>query len=231
MRVRIPPSNVCVKDTLDRKLTNAGCIGWRDVSSDKGRDREPLSDVTWQKTTRYTDWLNSMIDRTNGSTSATKRYRLPTEAEWGYAARAGTKTAHSFGDDPAELCDYANGADPNIGSLFWVNWKCQRDDGHGIKSADDGTGRTAAQTGSYKPNNFGLFDVHGNVAEWVSACWQPVLGKQVSAQESAACSRRVVRGGSWRGSASALRSSARNAVPPSVARPTIGFRGVREIEK
>lgn len=226
--------NACVKDTLDRKLTNAGCTVRRDVSDDKGRDRQPVSDVTWQEAMRYTDWLSGTIDRTNASASATKRYRLPTEAEWEYSARGvptEKQTAYSFGDNPAQLCDYANGAGPNIKSLFWVNWKCERVVGNGLESADDGTGREAAQTGSYKPNTWGLFDVHGNVAEWVSDCWQPVLGKQVSAQESTACSRRVVRGGSWRSDPSALRSAARNAVPPSVARPTIGFRVVREIEK
>lgn len=213
--------NACVKATEDLKLAESGCSGWRDVSGEGGHDRDPVSGVTWDEARRYVAWLNTTL---GGGSKQQTRYRLPTETEWEFAARAGTDTAYSFGDDPKDLCKYANGADSSIGSLVWINWHCRSDD----------VGRAAAQTGSYPPNDWKLFDVHGNVAEWVEDCWQPSLEaipKDGTALNAEPCERRVVRGGSWRSDPSALRSAARNAVPPSVARTTIGFRVVREMEK
>jgi formylglycine-generating enzyme required for sulfatase activity len=88
--------------------------------------------------------------------------------------------------------------------------------------------------GRYRANAWGLHDMLGNAWEWVQDCWHesyagaPTDG---SSWEGAGCERRVVRGGSWRSGANALRSAARNAFPPDHRRPTIGFRVVRELRE
>ena len=113
-------------------------------------------------------------------------FRLPSEAEWEYACRAGTQTAYSFGDDPAQLGDYA-----------WY-------------SAN--SGEETHPVGQLKPNAFGLCDMHGNVWEWQSDRWHddyngaPTDG---SAWEISNSDRRVLRGGSWYSDAESLRCAVR----------------------
>ena len=82
-----------------------------------------------------------------------KRYRLPTEAEWEYAARAGSTTKYHFGNDEAQLCEYGNHADSGT-DYEWRNTACS-----------DGESKCTAEVGQYKPNAFGLYDVNGNVYE------------------------------------------------------------------
>jgi formylglycine-generating enzyme required for sulfatase activity len=144
-----------------------------------GRGRRPVINVSWEDAKEYTAWLS----RKTG-----KAYRLLTEAEWEYAARAGTTTKFSFGDDDRELGEHA-----------WFN-------------ANSG-GRTQV-VGQKKANTLGLHDMHGNVWEWVEDCWHDSY-KGASADGSTwttSCtdgSRRVVRGGSWGGSPRDLRSASR----------------------
>ena len=97
----------------------------------------------------YAAWL---------SRTTLRAYHLPTEAEWEYAARAGSNTAYYFGEDPRGLCDHANGAD-QITAFQWGNLTCS-----------DGVGVQTARVGRYQPNGFGLYDVLGNVSEWVQDC-------------------------------------------------------------
>lgn len=212
--------NACVVASVNDP---EGCRGLRDVSgrNPRYRDRDPVTDVTWSDAQSYVKWLNK----------ATKQpktlYRLPTEAEWEYAARAGLDgKLYGFGDDMGKLCDYGKGADGNIGSLAWVNLACKN-------ARSDTDARSASQVGRFKPNDWDLFDMHGNVAEWVEDCWQDgydeTLANAAARDGPANCARRVIRGGSWRSGPAALRSSARNAAPPSVARSTIGFRIVRDL--
>lgn len=132
-----------------------------------GRRQRPAIHVSWADAQRYVNWLSA---QTGGD------YRLPSEAEWEYAARAGTTTKYSWGDELGE-----NRA--NCGRGCASRWF-----------------HKTAPIGSYEPNAFGLFDMHGNVAEWVQDCWNesydgaPLDG---SAWLVGECRRRVVRGGSW----------------------------------
>ena len=114
---------------------------------------QPVVCVSWNDARRYIDWLN---EETGGG------YRLPSESEWEYAVRAGSGSRYHFGDDESELCRYGNVADttrlPNGNS--WTN----------KVNCSDGAVYPAA-VGSYRPNPFGLYDMHGNVWEWVADCW------------------------------------------------------------
>ncbi|MBS1154738.1 MAG: hypothetical protein H6R07_662 [Proteobacteria bacterium] len=131
-----------------------------------------------------------------------QRYRLPTEAEWEYAARAGTTTAYSFGDDPKELGRYA--------------W-------HGEDFASGST----HPFGQKAPNPWGLYDMHGNVWEWVQDGYDEHYYANSPAQDPQGprtSSSRVVRGGSWHESATSWRSAFRRSYAPDYRGISIGFR-------
>ena len=144
----------------------------------------PAVCINWRDAKAYVAWLSSKTGRT---------YRLLTEAEWEYAARAGTISRYHFGDDANALCGYGNAADQSTmrgvaGASGWAVVTC--DDGHAF----------TAPAGSFSANAFGLYDLHGNVWEWTEDCWNdsydgaPVDG---SAWTTGDCSFRVIRGGSW----------------------------------
>ena len=144
-----------------------------------GRGRRPVINVSWDDANEYAAWL---------SAQTSKRYRLPTEAEWEYAARAGSTTKYHFGDEESQLCRYGNHADTNT-DYDWRNQSCS-----------DGVGKRTAAVGRYQPNAFGLYDVHGNVYEWVQDCWNDSYAGAPgdgSAWTSGECGLRVIRGGSW----------------------------------
>ena len=186
----------------------------RERANDRGggRGRRPVVNVSWEDAVAYTKWLS-------GQTG--ERYRLPSEAEWEYAARAGTETKYHFGKEKSELCLYGNHADRST-NIEWRNQTCS-----------DGVGRQTALVGTYQPNGFGLYDMHGNVLEWVQDCGNlsyqgaPTNG---SAWESGDCSTRVLRGGSWRDDPWELRSAYRlRSIPPSGRLSLVGFRVARTI--
>jgi formylglycine-generating enzyme required for sulfatase activity len=137
------------------------CKGKRDAAKEGERPQEPVSNVSWQEATDFSKWLSTIITKElqeKDPDHPAVTYRLPTEKEWEYAARAGTTTAYAFGDEVRKLCQFANGADQSVGSLAWVNYTC-----------NDGFGRRVAPVGSFKPNDWKLHDMHGNVWEWVCA--------------------------------------------------------------
>jgi len=153
--------------------------GWRDFSGwGRGR-RRPVNDVSWYDASAYAAWLSSQTG---------KRHRLPTEAEWEYAARAGTTTKYSWGND----------IDVNRANCYGCASQWDRE--------------TTAPVGTFSANRWGLHDMHGNVKEWVQDCWNenyegaPIDG---SVWRSGDCDKRVLRGGSWYTRPSSLRSAAR----------------------
>jgi formylglycine-generating enzyme required for sulfatase activity len=167
----------------------------------------PVVCVSWHDAQAYVAWLR----RRTG-----KPYRLPTEAEWEYAARAGTKTAYSFGNDANTLCAHARFAD--LGSQF--SWR------DGCRS--DVVTYGPLPVGSLKPNPWGLFDMHGNAWEWVEDCWTPnaleipVDGSAFSRPGN--CEVGVVRGGSFAVGSRRVRSAIRVPMKTTMQAYNNGFR-------
>jgi formylglycine-generating enzyme required for sulfatase activity len=167
----------------------------------------PVVCISWHEAQAYVAWLRRRTGRP---------YRLPTEAEWEYAARAGTRTIYSFGDDPAALCVYGRFAD--LGSSFPWRGGCRSD------TATDGP----IPVGQLKPNPWGIFDMHGNAWEWVEDCWTPTA-LEIPPDGSAfsrpgTCELVVVRGGSWAIGFQRLRSATRVRHLAASHYPHIGFR-------
>ena len=158
-----------------------------------------MIDVSWEDAVAYAEWL---------SVQTGERYRLPSEAEWEYAARAGSTTKYGWGNDIGH-----NRA--NCG-------------GCGSQWDDEKT----APVGSFNPNAFGLHDMHGNLWEWVQDCWNgsyqgaPADG---SAWTSGDCERRVLRGGSWYNRPGNLRAADRSRVHHRRGGYGNGFRVARTL--
>ena len=176
-----------------------------------GRGRRPVIRVFWGDAVAYTEWLSEKTG---------ERYRLPSEAEWEYAARAGSETKYHFGDEESQLCRYGNHADTST-DYRWRNQACS-----------DGVGKQTATVGRYQPNAWGLHDMHGNLWEWVQDCWNdsyrgaPTDG---SAWETGNCKTRVMRGGCWYDPPENLRAANRSR-PISGARSYgEGFRVARTL--
>ena len=169
-----------------------------------GRGRRPVIRVSWNEAVEYAAWLSQQTG---------KHYRLPTEAEWEYAARGGTDTAYWWGNEmkPGFANCTSCGTPPDE--------------------------RQTMPVGSFKPNPFGLYDTVGNVREWVQDCWHdsyqgsPSDGSAWEKEHNGNCNGRVHRGGAFRSvNKGNVRSSSR-AMYRADARPDhVGFRLVREIE-
>jgi formylglycine-generating enzyme required for sulfatase activity len=165
-----------------------------------GRGSRPVVNVNWADAQQYVAWFSRMTGR---------RYRLLTEAEWEYAARAGSTSAYYWGD-----------------SIGRGNANC-----NGCGSEWDG--RETSPSGSFKPNAFGLYDMHGNVWQWVEDCFAasyndaPTDG---SARTTGDCTRRVVRGGSWLDSPENLRAAVRAGIT-DVRNGSLGFRVARTLDQ
>jgi formylglycine-generating enzyme required for sulfatase activity len=172
------------------------------------RDVWPVASVTWNSIPAYMTWLNGQA---GGGTTLVRAggagaYRLPSEAEWEYAARAETTTAYAFGDDPAGLGDYA-----------WFNGNIE--------------GRPPP-VGSKSANQFGLYDSHGSVSEWVQDCYADsyaALPRDGSAYATEECSDRVLRGGSSFNFPQSLRSADRNGDNPDNRFIWVGVRVARTL--
>jgi formylglycine-generating enzyme required for sulfatase activity len=164
-----------------------------------GRGDRPVINVSWNDAKQYAAWLSRITG---------KEYRLLTEAEWEYAARAGTTTTYPWGDD--------------IGK---GNADCA--------DCDNQTQAAPAPVGSFKPNAFGLYEMYGNVWEWVEDPWHnsyegsPTDGSPWL--EDGNASRRVVRGGSWISNSQFLRAASRFGNPPGYRDIIIGFRLARTL--
>ena len=178
---------------------------WRNPGYSVGDDH-PAVCVSWNDAEAFIAWLVAQTG---------KAFRLPSESEWEYAVRAGSSTKYHFGNSESQLCRYANHADTST-DFSWRNESCS-----------DGVGKRTATVGRYQPNSYGLYDMHGNVWEWVADCWNDSYAGAPSdgrAWELGDCNLRVVRGGSWLYAPRALRSAFRNSYTRSVRDYNIGFR-------
>ena len=161
-----------------------------------GNDDAPVGNVSWNDTQQFIEWLSNVTQ---------KKYRLPSEAEWEYAARGGTQTRYWWGDQLQS--DMAN---------------CR-----GCGGAYDPS--QPLKVGSFKPNPFGLHDMGGSIDQWVEDCWHkdyqgaPIDG---SAWIDKNCAARVIRSGSWKNDASYIRPASRDRYDTGVRYPTHGFRVV-----
>jgi len=184
---------------------------WRDPGF-RQSERDPAVCISWDDARAYTEWLT----RQTG-----KAYRLLSEAEWEYAARAGTTTARSWGSDSASACGYANVHDStskSVNGFTWENHAC-----------DDGVAQTAA-AGSYQANAFGLHDMLGNVWEWTADCWNDSYAgapSDGSAWTGGNCEKRVLRGGSWVSEPRDVRSAYRIRLGSGGRSNGLGFRVAR----
>lgn len=180
-------------------------------------DRDPVVCVSHADAEAYAAWLSRKTGKT---------YRLPTEAEWEYAARAGTATARFWGDDRPLACKFANVAD----ETFLKGHGHPADGSDDYFKCDDGFSETSP-VGSFSPNGFGLHDMLGNVWQLTSDCWNesydnaPTDG---SASKSGECTARPIRGGSWNDRARYVRTGARDHTDDTVRDTGVGFRLVRE---
>ncbi|MCP5158780.1 MAG: SUMF1/EgtB/PvdO family nonheme iron enzyme [Gammaproteobacteria bacterium] len=176
-----------------------------------GRGRRPVINVSWTDAKTYTEWLSQQTGQ---------RYRLPTEAEWEYAARAGTATSRYWGDDPDEGCAFANAADLD-GKQVFVGWT--------IMQCHDGQVYTAP-VGNYQNNDFGLYDMAGNVLEWTCSLYDKESQAPVQrCQEPGGNQEFVVRGGSWSDEPRSVRSADRHRSRFDFQDYFLGFRIVREL--
>lgn len=180
-----------------------GCGGYRPDDRGWGRGNRPVINVSWDDTQRYLRWLTS---RTG------KRYRLLSEAEWEYAARAGTTTPFAFGATIS----------PNQAN--YVGTSAYAGGPNGIHR-----GQTVV-VGSFRPNAWGLYDMHGNVWEWVEDCSnESYVGapSDGSAWTGGGCSKRILRGGSWYSESRNLRSAIRVRAETDFRILYYGFRVAR----
>ena len=164
-----------------------------------GRGRRPVINVSWDDAKEYVAWLSA-------ETGA--EYRLPSEAEWEYAARAGASTKYGWGNEIG--VNRANCLGDNCGD----QWEY------------------TAPVGSFAPNGFGLHDMHGNVWEWVEDCWNGSYAGAPSnggAWLSVDCTVRVLRGGSWLNSPRLLRAAYRDGDPTGSRFSIDGFRVARTL--
>jgi sulfatase modifying factor 1 len=215
-----PVHEVCISDFSIGKytVTNAQFKKFRPQhnsgtsdGSNLDEDRQPVVNVSWEDAVAYAKWLSEKTGQT---------YRLPTEAEWEYAARAGTKTSRFWGDNPDLACKYANVADLTA-KKRWPSWT--------VFACDDGY-EVAAPVGSFQPNAYGLYDMLGNVWQWCEDVYNSEaytkLPKDNPVYEGMG-EYRVMRGGGWSNGPLGIRSSHRVGLSPSFGHRALGFRLVR----
>lgn len=206
-------------DQWDACVIDGACEGNSPSSQGWGRGNRPVINVSWYDAQLYVAWLNERVRSSVQGASApppdasatppSGPYRLLTEAEWEYAARAGTTTAYYWGDDRRKGMANCDGCGSE-----WDN-------------------QQTAPVGSFPPNPFGLYDMAGNVLQWTEDCYHenyngaPTDG---SAWKGRICDARMMRGGSWFNSTYYIRASQRFIVSPHFRANNAGFRVAKTLE-
>ena len=194
-----PSTHEVTFDEWDACVADGGCGGYRPSDRGWGRGGRPVIHVNWKDARSYASWLS----RQTGET-----YRLPSEAEWEYAARAETATKYSWGNEIG--ANRANCDNDHCGD----QWKY------------------TAPVGSFSPNGFGLYDMHGNVWEWVEDCWNAGYAGAPSdggARRSGDCAKRVLRGNGWGANPRSLRATYRFGFTTGNRVNDVGFRVARTL--
>ena len=181
------------------QCADAGICKHRPDDHGWGRGDRPAINISWDDAKLFVAWLSQKTGQ---------KYRLPSEAEWEYAARAGTKTP------------------------FW--WGREAGTGHAqCDTCGSQTTKQVAVTGSYRPNGFGLYDTAGNAAEWVEDCWNDNYRnapRDGAAWTSGDCRLRVLRGGNFLSKATEVRSASRFRYDVDVRYYANGFRVMRDLQ-
>jgi formylglycine-generating enzyme required for sulfatase activity len=173
-------------------------------------EQQPVTEVSWSEANAFARWLSEQTGR---------RYRLPTEAEWEYAARATSTTARYWGDDSSAACDYANVADKTAQRVWGAGTIHQCDDGYAV----------VAPVASYRPNAFKLYDMLGNVSEWTCSEYRNNYDNaETRCTGEHQGNHRTVRGGSWKDYPRLVRAADRNGRDPDSHDNDLGFRLVLE---
>ena len=206
----------CIILTRD-SAQDTGGADWRSPGfAQTGRD--PVVCVDWDDAQAYVQWLNAKLHRVSRDS-----YRLLTEAEWEYAARAGTRTRYYWGDDGDDACRFANTADQSAHRRYLS-----------LKTVDCDDGFTATSpVGSFPANPFGLYDMAGNAFQWVADCYHPSYAgapRDGSAWISGDCAEHVIRGGSLGHMPRLLRSAYRFKDLTDHRSVFLGFRVAKEID-
>ena len=189
-------------DEWDACLDDGRCNGWRPTAP-WGRKKMPVVNVSRFDVEAYIAWLNRIVGKT--------KYRLPSEAEWEYAARANSTAPFNLGAsvEPEQANFYARTGPSSIRYR-----------------------KKTTVVGSFPRNSFDLHDTHGNVAEWISDCWHDDYTnapKNGSSWGRMPCRYGVVRGGSWKSKLSDLRLANRHRMNPGVRDNSVGFRVARDL--
>jgi sulfatase modifying factor 1 len=215
-----PVHQVCVSDFYlgAYEVTNAEYKKYNPThnsgSSQGGNldaDTQPVVNVTWEDAVAYSTWLSHQSGQS---------YRLPTEAEWEYAARAGSEGSRFWGNSADEACKYANVADLTAQKQWhtWTAFAC--DDGYAV----------AAPVGSFQANNYGIYDVLGNVWEWCLDVYNSEAYSKLPKDNpmyGGMGEYRVMRGGGWSNGPLGVRSSHRVGLSPDFGHHSLGFRLVK----
>lgn len=205
-----------VWDNANQRFADIPDRTWRNPGLKSEPDEQhPVTCVGYEDAVAYARWL---------STTTGKRYRLPSESEWEYAARAGSDRKRFWGDDPSEGCSYANIYDLTARRVYPLAWR--------HAGCVDGFA-DVAPVGSLIPNAWGLHDMIGNVWEWVGDCFttsKEGRPKDQRAWEWAGCAERSLRGGSWMTAPDRSRVAYPAGDPIGDRYSFLGFRVARELE-
>lgn len=203
------------EESTGRIADRRGMTWQNDYSGERAADNLPVVHVSWNDAKAYADWLSQ---RTG------KRYRLPSEAEFEYALRSGSTTRYPWGDGNPDkvIGNFTGEGDRSPSKRSWSSAFPRYSDGSW------GPNRVKA----YDPDAFGLYDMEGNVSEWVEDCWHDNYVR--APRDSAAwvnpgCERRVVRGGSWGSDPDQVRSAFRLAAAADTRSARVGFRVARDL--
>jgi formylglycine-generating enzyme required for sulfatase activity len=218
-----PAHEVCISDFYIGKyeVTNAQYKKFRPKhssgnyeDSNLDEDKLPAVNISWEDAVDFARWLS---DKTG------QKYRLPTEAEWEYAARAGTKTSWFWGNNPDEACQYANVADMTAKKRWprWTAFFCN--DGYAV----------ASPVGSFKPNRLGLYDMLGNAWEWCADVYDSRAYSKLPKNNpvyQGAGEYRIVRGGGWSNGPMGIRISHRIGLTPTFGHHALSFRLLKDVQ-
>ncbi len=205
-----------VYDQSTGRLTARDNVNWAlDYEGREAADDHPVVHISWNDATAYANWL---------SRGTGKNYRLPSESEFEYALRAGRGTKYWWGNTvPVKNTENLTGdKDSSRGRRYWSS---------GFRNYSDGFWGPAP-VGSFKANPFGLFDMGGNVGEWVEDCWHETYMRAPmdgAAWVNPGCAYRLVRGGYWASSPDQTRSAFRLSAAPTSHDGRVGFRVIRDL--